>query len=386
MLGRLELRSYEPISRAWLEKNLLVERPEVVGAMWDSTVGAAEVSAVLARMVAEGRIQSSTASGVMELTLLNREGANDYEQALIDGFFFDGDYTNTGMIRRHYEKSGFNPASLISPGINELVQERLPKGNPAKPSAIVPGLLFLAVIAALVHMVLQNRDLLIAAIVGGVASLVICAFTTIAPEYWRVRKSLGIVSAFASMIPATIVTVVLGLLIWNSANNGVPELTFEMQLALTAIALWIFATAVHTLRSRESREAIAFRKMLGAARNYFRQELRKEHPALDDSWYPYILAFGLDKDVAKWFKSFPGATTSRSHESWRSSSSPASSSSSVASWSGGGGAFGGAGATGTWAVAAAGMAVGVAAPSSSSGSSGSSSGGGSSGGGGGGGW
>jgi uncharacterized membrane protein YgcG len=386
MLGRFARLRVDQISRSWLEQNLLRERPEVIGTMWDGAVGAPEVAALLARLVAEGRIESNTESGQMELTLSSREGLNDYERALIDGLFFDGGtYTSTSMIKEHYKARGFSPSGIIAAGLQALVQERLPKGTPAKPSWLVPTLPFLAAVAALVFMVREHRDFLIGAIIGGVGALVVGAFMTVAPDYWRTRKSLGIGAALLTMLPASIVVAAVGYVIWRSAALGSPDLPYEVQLALAALALWIFATAAQALRSRESREAIAFRKMMGAAREYFRRELRKEHPALDDAWYPYVLAFGLDGDVARWFQSFPAAASSHDDRHSRFGSRVSSGSSfSSSGWTGGGGAFGGAGATGGWALAAGGMAAGVAAPSSS-GSSGSS-GGGRSGGGGGGGW
>lgn len=383
MLGRLDPPESE-ITRAWLKKNVLQERAEVIGAMWDEDVGAAEVSATLARMVAEGRLESRVNGEEMDLTILSREGLSDYEQALIDGLFVSGDHTSTSIVRSHYEESGFNPATKISEGLKNLVKERLPKGEPVKPSGLVPTLLFFGVIGALIYAVMKNEGYFGKAVGIFFGGLFASFFAIIGPSMWRARKLLGVTSGLMSMIPAALITGVTGVVVWRSSALGRPNMPQEIQLAFTLYALWIFIIAAHTLRSNESRESIAFRKMLGSAREYFRRELKKERPALDDDWYPYILAFGLSDDVKSWFKSFPGAASGRDHYSPASSSSSGSSfGSSSPSWTGGGGTFGGAGATGAWAIAASGMAAGVAAPSDSSSSSSS---GGSSGGGGGGGW
>ncbi len=391
MLGRLEPPASE-ISRGWLEQNLLRERPEVIGALWDGDVGSSEVSATLARMVGEKRLKSEVKNGDMSLEILTRKDLDEYEQALLDGLFFRGNHTSTEAIRKHYADSGFNPAEKMAPGLQKFSEARLPPGDPAKPSGLVPTLLFLAAIAALVYTVGQHRELLVTAVIIFFGSLFAGGLATIAPNFWRKRKALGIGTALLSMIPAALITAGVAFVIWRSASTGAPDLPREMQAALALSGLWIFANAVGALRSKESREAIARIKMLGAARGYFRDELSKERPAIDDSWYPYLLAFGLNKQVESWFTNFPGRSSSRDNDGWASSSSSSSSStsspSSGSSWSGGGGAFGGAGATGMWAAAASGMAAGVAAPSSSSdsSSSSSSSSGGSSGGGGGGGW
>ena len=392
MLGRLEPPPAE-ITRGWLEQNLLREKPEIIGAMWDEHVGPAEVSATLARMVAEGRLESKVVGSEMDLTILTRRDLNAYEQALIDGLFFRGNHTSTSKIRSHYSDSGFNPAETMSKELMQAVQERLPKGEAVKPWRL-STIIFTLAIAALVYLVKTHAQYFMHSIFVLFGAMFFSILTGAAPNHWRTRKLLGLRAALYSMIPAAIVVSGVAYVVWRSAKMGSPDIPVEFQLALTMLALWLFTAAVYSLRSRESRESIAFLKMLGAAREYFLRELKKERPALDDAWYPYILAFGLNDDVERWFKAFPGASDSRNDDRWGSSSTSSTSSSSSSfspsSWSGGGGAFGGAGASGMWAAAASGMAAGVAAPSSSSsgsgGSSSSSSSGGSSGGGGGGGW
>ncbi|HEX3583972.1 MAG TPA: hypothetical protein VH087_19565, partial [Thermoanaerobaculia bacterium] len=169
--------------------------------------------------------------------------------------------------------------------------------------------------------------------------------------------------------------------------------THELLLA----AFWSLAVVKILLdksRSDESQERIAARMRLVAARRYFLAQLAMPDPHLRDDWYPYLMAFGLGSNVDSWFRAHGGAvagTTSGIATSTSSSSSFGSSSSSSGggwSFSGGGGAFGGAGASASWAVAAGGIASGVASPGSGAagGSSGGGGGGGSSGGGGGGGW
>lgn len=383
--GRLDRVREEDVTREWLEKNLLRERAEVIGAMWDDNVGASEVSATLARMVSEKRLRSRVSGKEMELDLLSRENLDGYEKELIGGLFFDGDRTSTSAIRLHYASTGFNPASIIAPGLKQLVETRLPKGKPVKPSSI-PMLVLFAAAVTLMVLGVRRGDAGMPSFVIVLATLFSAGIAMIAPGYWRPRKSLGVVSALFAMLPAAILTSIVALIVWMAASMGQPDLSRERQLALGLLGIWIFGVSANTLRSRESREAIAYLKMLGTARNFFRRELRKERPMLDDAWYPYILAFGLNRHVERWFESFGGVGRDRGRHTTTSSGSFSDSSGRVSNWTGGGGSFGGAGATGMWAAAATGMAAGVAAPSSSSGGGSSSSSGGSSGGGGGGGW
>jgi uncharacterized membrane protein YgcG len=198
----------------------------------------------------------------------------------------------------------------------------------------------------------------------------------------------GFVAAALLLLPALFVSLGTAAFLWWEVGTDEVELPWMMVGALTALALFISNGSINGLKSRQSREAIAFRKRLATGRTFLLKELEKPQPNLRDSWYPWLLAFGLGRQVDVWSSHHTPTTTSSStwaHDTSRSSSS---SSSTNTGWSGGGGLSGGAGASGAWAAAAAGMAAGIAAPSSSSSSSGSSSSssGGSSGGGGGGGW
>jgi hypothetical protein len=130
--------------------------------------------------------------------------------------------------------------------------------------------------------------------------------------------------------------------------------------------------------TRDSREAVAGRKKLATIRGWLKRELQRRDPELEDGWLPYLLAFGLAKDVDRW------AVSHGHHVRTQTSTSPAGGGTSP-SWTGGGGTFGAAGATTAWTAAATGLAAGVARPGSSGGGGGGG-GGGSSGGGGGGGW
>ena len=160
---------------------------------------------------------------------------------------------------------------------------------------------------------------------------------------------------------------------------------------LAGLTLWVLglvSSICNQGHSRQSAERIALRKRLAAARAFFREELAKPSPQLNDAWFPYLIAFGLGRHIDKWFRAFGGsASTPAMASSMLSGSS--SSSGGGNSWTGfgGGGGFSGAGSSASFAAAVGGMAASVPSPSSSSsGGGGGGGGGGSSGGGGGGGW
>lgn len=102
---------------------------------------------------------------------------------------------------------------------------------------------------------------------------------------------------------------------------------------------------------------------------------------LEDSWYPYLLAYGLGPEVDRWFRAFGGIGQSHLR-----TSSFGSSGSQSTGFTCGGGTFGGAGASASWGAAISSIAGGVPTPGSSGSGGGGGGGGGGSGGGGGGGW
>jgi uncharacterized membrane protein YgcG len=232
----------------------------------------------------------------------------------------------------------------------------------------------------------------------GLPMLVLSGIASAMAVAWRGRIDRGLGGVLGFLIPGGLMLLLAGAVV--TGFRYVPVLShvfsgfsYEVRLGATLLALAFFNSMINQARSRERAQGIALRKRLASARRYFQEQLNQPRPALRDEWFPYVLAFGLDKDARNWFKAHGGESTSDSDRPWSgspsSSSSSGSSSSSSAPWSGGGGSFGGAGATAAWAVAASSLASGVAAPSSSGSSSGGGGGGGggsSSGGGGGGGW
>ena len=115
-LGRLSpLISDSSIDARWLEANVFSLRPEEVGALWHESVGAPEVAALLARLTADGKIQTRAEGKKMTLKrLVAPEKLEDYERKLVVRLFFgDREETDTDAIRAHYRSKGFDPAALI---------------------------------------------------------------------------------------------------------------------------------------------------------------------------------------------------------------------------------------------------------------------------------
>ena len=383
-------------SRSWLEEHLLKMRPEVAGALWDRTIDGPEVSALLARLVGEGKLASRVEKvagnwkkDVLHLELLvDRESFGDYERKLIEKLFFGGrTETSTEVVRKHYKSRGFSPTSEISAKLRRRTK-RIPgfkKDVPGPP--VKQGLMLFGVVLVLILIEFVTRG------IGAGSLAATMAMATFVPSvfgyigvFWRRNK------AEKLLRPTGMIVVALGFILaglWTPVLVG--SLLFPIPLKMSWVgmaALLVFGVTVansffNNARTRDSREAVTVRKRLAGIRRYFKSELEKQSPDLEDDWFPYLLAFGLAKDVDKW-----SVANSRHVDFSTSRTRGFSGGSSGSGWSGGGGAFGGAGASAGWAAAATGLAAGVASPGSSGGGSsgGGGGGGGSSGGGGGGGW
>ncbi len=394
--GRYDDGVSKRIDREYLEGHLFHRRAEVIGALWDRKVGPPEVAATIARLVAEGKLKSEVREEgrwikkkVLTLKLLvERREFESYERKLIDKLFFDDrTETDTDAVRKRYSKTGFNPTSVI----RDRLEKRLDHvfgAPPPSPSSKLVWLLFAAVVVCLG----------LEGVTRGETALVIVAFliftflpallvgSFLAYRYRKRNLNLGPAS-LGFLVPAALLTgaVVLGAFVEDLFGVNIPDF-FPGIFGVVALALAPVAVAslfFHLAKARDSKDVIAKRRGLAEIRRHFIRELRRPQPVLEDAWFPYLLAFGLDRQVDGWFKSFGGAASG--YHATHSSSSFGSSGG-ASSWTGGGGAFGGAGASAGWAAAATGLAAGVATPSSSSSGGGGFSGGGSSGGGGGGGW
>ncbi len=391
----------ETLDRAWLEDNVFSLRPEEAGALWDGSVGPAEVSALIARWVHEGRVKSAVRETggfwnrkILELELIaKRDSFEGYERRLIDKLFFDGQKTtDTDAIRKRYSSTGFAPASILRAPLERRLRELPGLGRSIGAPDRTPGCLMLIGFAGLLGLEFWwNRESALA--LGALLILAGLLPTGIAYAlaYRYRRKGAQLAPAgFWMAVPLALLFLVLVAIVLPPGRSAAATGMLLGGFGLAAVALFFVTVTKGVLdyaRTRESQARVAKRKQLWRARRLLAEELGRELPQLDDAWLPYLLAFGLDKKVDRWFRSF-GSAGARTAAVQRSASSGSGSGSRGGSWTGGGGAFGGAGATAAWTAAAGGIAAGVSRPSSGGGSGGGGGGGGggSSGGGGGGGW
>jgi hypothetical protein len=396
------LTPLDRIDRAWLDTHVFSLRPELVGFAWDEEVGAAEVSATLARLVNEQKLGSRVESKgkgwfqqhILHLELLvPRRNLVGYERTLIDALFASGaTTTSTDDIKRRYKSSGFDPSALIRKPLKEEFSHLPGMASATSPAPrrwpLTLALCLVGVVLVVLGLVTRKADAEVTVLTLVLAGVPVFLFARLQAYLWRrrvVRAGPHLVRIFG---PVTLLTAAL---CW-ALVTGVGMLGLLTLAGASVLLIAATRSLLNGSRVTSTRERLQWRKELASAREYFRAELQKPTPALDDAWFPYLLAFGLGRHVEKWFRAFGGATSTRSGSlgsvSSHSSTSDSGSGSSGGSFGGfgGGGGFSGAGATVAFGSAVGAMASGVSAPSSSSSGGGSSSSGGSSGGGGGGGW
>ncbi len=122
------------VDEAWIREHIVKHPAEVVAAAWDNHIESAEVVALIARLVAEGKLQGGAKNKSMSLHLaVDRETLDGYERALVDGLFFQKRTdTSTELVQRHYSKKGFDPAGLIRAGL----KARAESDPAARPEAV----------------------------------------------------------------------------------------------------------------------------------------------------------------------------------------------------------------------------------------------------------
>jgi len=396
-----------PVTPAFLEQHVWTLPPELVGAAWDGEVGSPEVSATLARMTAEGKLEVQTSSELMGLVKnvrmklkVPRKELVGHEQALIAGLFPNGDETDSNAIRAHYRSRGFDPSTRISSDLRSKANTMFAReaagpapgtsGKPPRWPRLVAGAVAAGAIAAAAMGIIEGEHPLLVlapafgALFGG--QLIV----QLAKLHARAAAGLGRRLAVAG-VPLLLW---LGHVLWLAWHPYLESAEVEVGrwAVLEGALLWAAAVIAATGAARSTLLAgeVRVRRRLAVARSWLAAELRKPSPALRDDAIPYLLALGLGAGIDRWLRVHaPSVAAGSRLGTSRSSSSDGfsgASGSSGGAWTGGGGAFSGGGASGTWAALGA-VSAGVSAPSKSSGSSfSSSSSSSSSGGGGGGGW
>jgi hypothetical protein len=415
--GRFAPLATDRVDERWLREHILKYPAEVIGAAWDESIGKAEVIALIARMVGEGKLGSAVEEGggrqsSMALTLkVDRSTLEGHERTLVERLFFDGrTETNTELVKAHYSDQGFDPVKEIRAELEASVQRLLPPGDVPRAFRITSLVLFIVgVFVLLVSWFFGTVQPIGLILLLGLGALIIAGIGWAAGLIFRGRIHWGRRAALICLTPALVLAVGTAVFLWLYSGSEFPELSSLTLVGVVAAALALINASINALRSRQGRDAIALRKALAAGREFFIAELRKDRPALRDEWYPWVLAFGLGTQVDDWSAQRsvkePDLDPRWSRDTLTAAPSPELNSAPPEQWSGfGGGRSGGAGGGASWAAAAGGMAAGVSAPSISGGSgsdsysssggssgdsyssSGGSSGDSSSGGGGGGGW
>ena len=382
---------YKPqpaVTPEWLEKNLLNQRAEVVGAAWDSKTGEAEVAALIATMTMEGKIENVAGSNPRLKLLLPVESLSQYERDFVKCLFVRGDEIDPATLRRHYASTGFDPAAAIRPWLQRDARQLV--GSSGFAASIGLGCLGLLIVFHVLPLAGAASGQTAMAILGIIGTPVFLVTLVLASRY-RSKPS----RRSAVLLPVPLV-------LFAAALSVVAASAVSLVVSLV-VTLFLLGSVIFSARWPGSARELETLRNFRAARDDLKRRLERGEADFDERWVPYLLAFGLGTELDRWFVAAPRSESGSSTDRPRTSFRPATMHDPAQSgpvFRGGGGAFGGGGASGGWASSIRSFAAAVPPPapagssgsgsrswSSSSSSSSARSGGGSrSGGGGGGGW
>ena len=363
------------IDTAWIQRNLTSIRPEVVAAIYHGDVGPPAFAAILSKLEQDRKIRTWMKGSNLFLELLvNKESLSGAERTVVDNLFATRKKINTEMIRSENRRTGFDPPGLIRKDVLAEAKKVTPFGSAAW--GCLAGLPFFigGMVMSIMAWRRQPSDI-VAPIMILVGSIIVSIAGTSGAKAWaRSRSLMGLVAVAAVPFVAHGVVKLLTII---GPNFDTPWFGFT-DLGLFGLAVGLLGTYIAILAEATgplSLHTARIRKTLRKARRFFVAELSKPAPALQNQWTPWMVALGLDRSIASWWKSTQKTVTTGRSDSTDSPSTSFSStsSSSSTSFAGGGGAFGGAGSTVAWSSAAMALSTPMRAPSSSSGGSGSSS-------------
>src|SRR6202035_3948153 len=225
-------------------------------------------------------------------------------------FFAGREETATELVRKHYRRSGFDPAALIEPGIKGRLHKHPGlAGQTRAPSRLRTLVLLLAGFALLALEVARSWD---QGLVLRALQFVCVPFFYVpgllAAVAWRKRTEHLNLASLTFLLPGLAIAGAGAFLAcFDDWFRGV---SFFIQsgpagnLALAVFPLAAFSSLLNNACSRETPATIRKRQLLLLARRHLARELESRQPALRDEWFPYLLAFGLERDVDRWFHAF----------------------------------------------------------------------------------
>jgi len=232
-LGRFAPVDTTGVDSAWIENHILSHPAEVVGATWDGRVSTSEVVALIARMTAEGKLESMVeAEDSMRLRLkVGREELRAHERSLVDGLFFSQrTETSTKEIQLHYKGRGFDPATVIRPELQKLVAKVLPSGR-ERVGRLAGLTLFAAGAVLLLWTAFSDPVSAGAAIAIGIFSLILGSILQIPGWLFRSRPDWGPTAATLLLLPAVFVSAGIAAFLWLYAGTGADDAVLKAALA-----------------------------------------------------------------------------------------------------------------------------------------------------------
>ena len=263
------------ITPQWLDQNVFIHRPEVVGAAWDGDIGKHEVNALLSAMLLEGKIEE-----LPDLTLrllVKHEALSGYERQLARKLFFDDLVIDSETFRKRYARSGVDLASCLGP-VNAAAIDLLGPSDTKRAVVLAcAGLLgtWLAMFLIMRFTDDEPAEILAFLLAGAFVPTVLLA--------WALRvKRIPWVSEI--IIAAPMLT--FAWLVGEVTNNVV---TSSLFLAAALFLMWVGFKIGRREHGTQARQVMA---NLAEARRFF-ANVERDRGIIESQWIPYMKAFGL---------------------------------------------------------------------------------------------
>ncbi|HVS32901.1 MAG TPA: hypothetical protein VMS98_15760 [Thermoanaerobaculia bacterium] len=121
----------------WLDQNIFIHPPEVIGAAWDGDIGSHEVNALLSAMLLDGKIEELP--GLTLRLLVKHDALSGYERRLARSLFFDDVVMDSETFQKRYGRDGVDLANCLRDPVRNAVIDMLGPPDIKRPILLACG-------------------------------------------------------------------------------------------------------------------------------------------------------------------------------------------------------------------------------------------------------
>lgn len=292
------------LDRAWFERTVLPEPPELIATRLTETLPAAAFERIVERLVQQERLEievlmpatQHTPARVRLRLLTDPETLHPIEQQVVEAVFGSAREIRSDLHRARHHEHGFDPDGVTESILfhaavtsDRRQRGRSPTGSRGRNTLLLVLLLGLGTLLVLFDTVVGDQAPY--ALAGGLVAWI--ALLALSPRrWWHPGRS-----AFAGLLwlfPLALATLYGGLL---HLLPG-PPLGAASSVGLTLILISGFLYPLANARGFD--RTMAHRYSMLQARRWAQRQLRRAEPDLQDAWLAHLEALGLSRDLARW--------------------------------------------------------------------------------------